>query len=100
MAQNVGRTRSTRVQPSSVTIAGSGVERPVAELAERRVAELVQAVKVWKTVKNRLPLFGTRPFFRIVSGSMRTSTPSGNPEKSLNAWLARMLRSARNRMRG
>jgi hypothetical protein len=39
--------------------------------------------KVWKMVKNRLPFFGTRPFFRTSPGSMRTSASSGNAEKAL-----------------
>ena len=57
-------------------------------------------MKVWKMVKNRLPFFGTLPFLRMSSGSIRTSASSGKAEKALYAWLARMLRSARNRMRG
>ena len=38
-------------------------------------------MKVWKMVKNRLPFFGTRPFLRMSSGSMRTSASSGNGGK-------------------
>jgi hypothetical protein len=40
-------------------------------------------MKVWKIVKKRLPFFGTFPFFRMSSGSMRTSASSGNAEKAL-----------------
>ena len=35
-------------------------------------------MKVWKMVKNRLPFFGTLPFLRMSSGSMRTIASSGN----------------------
>jgi len=42
-------------------------------------------MKVWKMVKKRLPFFGTRPFLRMVAGSMRTSASSGKAEKSLKA---------------
>ena len=51
-------------------------------------------------VKKMLPFFGTLPFLRMSSGAMRTSASSGNAEKELNAWSARMFRSARNKMRG
>ena len=57
-------------------------------------------MKVWKIVKNRLPFFSTLPFFLISEGSIRTRASSGKAEKALKAWSARMLRSARNRMRG
>jgi hypothetical protein len=40
-------------------------------------------IKVWKIVKNRLPFFGTLPFFRMSSASMRTSASSGKAEKAL-----------------
>src|SRR5258708_31186626 len=54
-------------------------------------------------VKKTIAFFGTRPFFLISSGSTRTSALSSNAAnelKSLNAWLASVLRSARNRIRG
>ena len=57
-------------------------------------------MKVWKIVKKMLPFFGALPFFLISSGAMRTSASSGKAEKALYAWSAKMLRSARNRMRG
>ncbi|EKD59298.1 MAG: hypothetical protein ACD_55C00085G0001 [uncultured bacterium] len=57
-------------------------------------------MKVWKMVKKRLPFLGTFPFLLISSGEMRTRASSGKAEKALYAWLARMLRSARKRMRG
>jgi hypothetical protein len=57
-------------------------------------------MKVWKMVKKMLPFFGARPFLRMISGSIRTSASSGKAENALKAWSARMLRSARNRMRG
>ena len=41
-------------------------------------------MKVWKIVKNRLPFFGTLPFLRMSSGSMRTSASSGKAENSAN----------------
>ena len=40
-------------------------------------------MKVWKIVKKTLPFFGTRPFLRMSSGSMRTSASSGKAEKAL-----------------
>src|SRR2546425_6769989 len=57
-------------------------------------------INVWKMVKNRLPFFGTLPFLRMSSGAIRTMASSGKAEKALYAWFARMLRSARKRMRG
>ena len=60
-------------------------------------------MKVWKIVKKTLPFFGTRPFLAISSGLMRTkafSSKAAKEVKSLKAWSARLLRSARNRMRG
>jgi hypothetical protein len=42
-------------------------------------------MKVWKMVKNKLPFFGTLPFFLISSGAMRTSASSGKAEKALYA---------------
>ncbi len=54
-------------------------------------------------VKKMLPFFGTLPFLRMSSGLMRTRASSGNAVKevkSLKAWSARVLRSARKRMRG
>ena len=60
----------------------------------------VPLMKVWKMVKKMLPLVGTLPFFLISSGLMRTRASSGKAEKALYAWSARILRSARNRMRG
>jgi len=47
------------------------------------VEEVGRVMKVWKIVKNTLPFFGTRPFLRITSGSIRTSASSGNAEKLL-----------------
>lgn len=58
-------------------------------------------MKVWKMVKNRLAFFGTLPFLRMSSGLMRASASSGNAAndvKSLKAWSARLLRSARKRV--
>src|SRR5690348_13345314 len=57
-------------------------------------------MNVWQMVKNRLPFFGTRPFLRMSSGSIRTSASSAKAENALYAWSARLLRSARKRMRG
>lgn len=57
-------------------------------------------MKVWKIVKKMLPFFGTLPFLRMSSGATRTIASSGNEEKALKAWFAKILRSARNRMRG
>src|SRR6202011_3270334 len=60
-------------------------------------------MKVWKIVKKMLPFFGTLPFLRMSSGLIRTRASSGNAVKdvkSLKAWSARLLRSARKRIRG
>ena len=60
-------------------------------------------MNVWKMVKNTLAFFGTLPFVRIISGLIRAKASSGNAAndvKSLKAWSARLLRSARKRMRG
>src|ERR1022692_1150361 len=60
-------------------------------------------IKVWKIVKKMLPFFGTFPFLRMSSGAIRTIDPgleSSNAENALYAWLARMFRSARKRIRG
>src|SRR4051812_41475944 len=57
-------------------------------------------MKVWKMVKKTLPLVGTRPFFRISLGSIRTRALSSKAEKALYAWSARMFLSARKRTRG
>ena len=38
-------------------------------------------------VKKRLPFFGTLPFLRMSSGSIRTSASSGKAEKALYAWF-------------
>jgi hypothetical protein len=54
-------------------------------------------------VKKTLPFFDTRPRLRISSGLMRTrasSEKAANAESSLKTCLARILRSARNRIRG
>ena len=47
------------------------------------VAEPVEAMNVWKIVKNRLPFFGTLPFLRMLEGSMRTKASSGKALKAL-----------------
>jgi hypothetical protein len=47
------------------------------------VAEPAEAMNVWKMVKNRLPFFGTLPFFRMSPGSIRTNASSGNAETAL-----------------
>ena len=57
-------------------------------------------MKVWKIVKNTEPFFGTFPFLRMSPGEMRTRASSGKNENALYAWSARILRSARNRIRG
>src|ERR1019366_1676784 len=60
-------------------------------------------IKVWNMVKNRLAFFGTLPFLRMSSGLIRTRASSGNAVndvKSLKAWSARLLRSARKSIRG
>jgi hypothetical protein len=60
-------------------------------------------MNVWKMVKNRLAFFGGLPVLRISSGLMRRHEPgdeSSNAENALKAWVARMFRSARKRMRG
>ena len=51
-------------------------------------------------VKKMLPLVGTLPFLLISFGLIRTRASSGNAEKALNAWLAKMFLSAKNKMRG
>src|SRR5208337_1047156 len=66
-------------------------------------SESLPVMNVWKIVKKTLAFLGTRPFLRISSGSTRTSALSSNAAnelKSLKAWFASVLRSARNRMRG
>ena len=40
-------------------------------------------MKDWKIVKKMLPFFGTRPFFLISSGAMRTKASSAKAEKAL-----------------
>ena len=40
-------------------------------------------MNVWKMVKNRLPFFGTLPFFLMSAGSIRTSASSGKAENAL-----------------
>src|SRR5438477_10345640 len=60
-------------------------------------------MKVWRMVKNTLAFLGTLPFFLISSGAMRASAFSSNAAnevKSLKAWSARLLRSARKRILG
>ena len=64
---------------------GEQVGELVAPPAETPVVELVETMKVWKMVKNRLPFFGTLPFLRMSPGSMRTSASSGKAEKALYA---------------
>ena len=59
------------------------VGRVVAEVGRRLPSLGGPLMKVWKIVKNRLPFLGTRPFFWISSGSMRTRASSGNAEKAL-----------------
>ncbi len=51
-------------------------------------------------VKKMLPLIGTLPFLLISLGLIRTRASSGNAEKALKAWLARMFLSARNNILG
>ena len=40
-------------------------------------------MKVWKMVKNRLPFFGTLPFLRMSSGSIRTIASSGKAREGV-----------------
>jgi hypothetical protein len=54
-------------------------------LREKWRDEPGEAMNVWKIVKNRLPFFGTLPFFWMSAGEMRTSASSGNAEKALYA---------------
>ena len=57
-------------------------------------------ISVWKIEKKTAPFIGTPPFFLMRSGVIRTMAPSSKAVKAFTAWSARMLRSARNRMRG
>ena len=57
------------------------VRRILAEIGRRLAVLRRTAHEVWKIVKNRLPFFGTLPFLRMSSGSMRTSASSGNAER-------------------
>jgi hypothetical protein len=49
------------------------------------VAEPVEAMNVWKIVKNKLPFFGGRPARRISSGLMRTQEPGEESSKAEKA---------------
>src|SRR5450759_2580761 len=57
-------------------------------------------IKVWKMVKKMLPLIGTLPFLLISFGLIRIRASSGNDEKALNAWSAKIFLSARNKILG
>jgi hypothetical protein len=51
-------------------------------------------------VKKILPFVGTRPFFFTSFGFILTKASSGNAEKALKAWSAKIFLSAKNKIRG
>ena len=51
-------------------------------------------------VKKILPFVGTFPFLLISFGLILTKASSGNAEKALKAWLAKIFLSAKNKIRG
>jgi hypothetical protein len=51
-------------------------------------------------VKKMLPFVGTLPFLLISFGLILTKASSGNAEKALKAWSAKIFLSAKNKIRG